>query len=405
MIDRAEYGTTLRDMSRLIPYAKIFTLFLTIAGTIVSVLVLDYRLADTASVASFFGFILFAILDYLADRHILLAIYRAVKFLFLVITFFALSVALHSLARLSGITEVHANPLTRDLVQSKLLQIRFGFLAILAAFGLASMYALWKFKATRFAEGRLGLLKDLLIQVNRILGDNGLSPKIKREQALRYCLTTLLAAIELSPWQWLLRKLRVLKKSFCVCAVEILEPDPSQGKYKIAVAAYPKEIPSSAKEVLDWLEASYFPSFLNEARFDELVRLAKGTNPQGWRDRFFNFPGREEVVSAVGWIGQKKQTLLSHDSLKCRAFDSSYLELAGRQFKKHDVEWAKIRSFVGCPIGPEADSPGRVLFVTKSIPHGFVSEDREVVIAVSQVINSVLAATEPRDGGANGTAV
>lgn len=378
----------------LVSLCKVLIVVLSIAWTVVAIVRFDQSLADAAGFASFVGFVLFSLLDYLIDRDVLLAIYRGIKFLVLLLIIVALGMAVLSLVDLGEVAALLTTEEARHSAAARLSKVRIGFFASISAFLIASGYAFWKFKSTRFAEGRVGLIKDLLVQVNQTLTDSSLNAESKKRQSIDYCLATLLAAIELSPWQWLLRKLRLLRRSFCVCVVEIMEPDIAINKYKITSSAYPNDTPSSAKTVFEWVEKNYMPVFLDEIRFNELVDLAKGSNSKGWRTRFFNFKGRESVVSAVGWIGKKKVTLLSHDSMKCRAFDASYMSLLDSQnFTKPDRNWLKIRSFIGCPVGSPSLDPSPVLFVTKSIPHGFVDEDREVVIAVSQIIDMVLAAT------------
>lgn len=376
----------------LIRICKVLIIVFSVAWAALSVLMLHQKLSDAVGIASFIALVLFSLLDYLVDRDVLLALYRGMKPVVFFLILATMGLAMYSLIDLGGVSELHAQEETKNIVNNQLLKIKSGFFALLVACLIAGGYAYWKFKATRFAEGRVGLLKDLLVQVNQILSDEKLDAYTKESKAINYCLVTLLAAIELSPWQWLMRKLKVIKRSFCVCAVEILEPDSANQNYRITAAVYPNDVPASAKSALEWIEKNYFPAYLDEAQFNDLVELAKGTNPKGWRSRFFNFKGREKVVSAVGWIGKKKITLLSHDASRCRAFDSSYMELlAGQNFVKQDLNWAKIRSFIGCPIGPPHLDPSPVLFVTKNIPHGFVDEDREVLIAVSQILNIVLS--------------
>lgn len=372
---------------------KMLVVFFSGAGAITATLKFNQPLAETTGIASFFAFIALAIIDYAADREFILALYRSIKVLAALLLVAALIMGIMAQIRFAGVISAHSDPSIQARVEKNILQARISFGSLLAALLCSCGYALWKFKATRFAESRIGLLKDLTIQVGQILGDTNTSLQDRQQRAIQKCLSALLVAMELSPWQWLLRKLPVINRSLCICAVELLKPNHEKGYYSIQEAAYPTDIPTSVLDVLRWIEKNYFPVFLDEDGFKGLVDLAKGSNPKGWESRFFNFKNRGKVISITGWIGKKKETVMSSDAQKCRAFDHSYLELLGNhRFDKKDVNWAKIRSFIGCPVGPSHLDPSWVLLVTKSIPYGFVEEDAEVVVAISQLINLTLAA-------------
>ena len=375
-------------------FLRICVILAAATGTAFATIYYHFRLADSSSIAGFFALIVLSLIDYAFDREVALAIYRSFKFVATAFILVAVAGGLYSLFHLNGVVSAHNDPRIRDAVYRHVFNIQASFAALMTALLLSSAYAFWKFKATRFAEGRIGLLKDLFIDVNHTLARTEIPAETRCDEVVKLCLYALLAALELSPWQWLLRKVRLVKRSACTCTALLLKPDHSKQQFLIAASAYPKDTPASVLDVFKTLEACYFPVFLNEPKFLELVEMAKGQHPKGWLNRYFNFKNREKVISAVGWIGAKREILLSHDASKCRAFDSSFINLLeDKKTPSSDISWTRIRSFIGCPLGLPDEAPSRVLFVTKSITHGFVQEDLEIVIAVSELINSALWAT------------
>ncbi len=326
----------------------------------------------------------------------LLIIYRVVRLSAAVFVFSALIVGGFANYELARSVSVHGDEAVRTLVESFVLPIRLGLWG--TWFGLIILvgYGVWKFQSTRFAESRIGVLKDVLFQVEETLSKSSSEVDETCQAATAIVLEGLLGALRLSPWQWLTVPWRFMRPYFGSARVVIYRPTPDEKRLKIVQVSYPTDVVKGALMVYKWLEDHYKPAVLDTDWFERALANAKGVSSRGWQKRFLNLPDRSEHVSAAGWIFAKGEVLYRPIAANCVSFDSESWKdlragkvgLKGKRFPKADMRWVEVRSFIGCPIDTGSARHG-VLFASRNVVGGFVPEDTEIVIAFSHILGRI----------------
>lgn len=348
--------------------------------------------AGTAvTVTAFLGTLALATLKWLSQRNVLLSLYRSLKTIFPVATLVLLAIVAWRTYQLGPVVGQHSNPATAARVAGWIFQLRLTLGAVAVVVAGLIMFLLWRARSARFANSRLAVLKDTILKVERVLLSD-VSKEDRLRAAVRICLSGLLAMLTLNPWHWLLQKFRFLKPSLCSLHVLFLTPEASDKRFAIFDFAVDDRIPARRVEILQRLQSSHHPAFLDEDGFRRLIELAKGENHDGWLRRYFNLKDRAKVISAAGWISVHNEPELCQDTRMCLAYDGSpFRDLLGSGYTALEIAWIETRSFVGCPVrmrGLGAD-PAPVLFASKNVRNGFSGEDAQAVEAVAAVLSRI----------------
>lgn len=171
-------------------------------------------------------------------------------------------------------------------------------------------------------------------------------------------------------------------------------PASGDGEGFAAVArAYNRRGPASVTAMHGILAERHRPRRWREEVFRERVRVAKGDDPRGWRDRYLKMARHPEMGSITGWVFDRQEVVVTDDASECLAFDDSFWsQLKAAGYGDDDLKWVSVRSFVACPVPGDGDEPRGVLLVAKNFTHGFGPEDEEFAVAASQMIATVLSA-------------
>lgn len=293
----------------------------------------------------------------------------------------------------------HSDPVVRSQAADFSTPIRVGILATLAGLLMVFATAFWEQRATRYAESRLGVLKDILAQVEQTLSENaGTSPDQTRNQAIDLALDGLVGALRLSVWQAVTSPLRLIRRHFATIRAVTYKLGPTGTALRIDRTSYPPDTPLGVLDIYKWLEANYEPALLDEARYRSACDDAKGAGEKGWRKRFHDYPDRHKFVSAAGWVMVRGEVRFRPLASTCEVFDdrtwhdirSGRKHVKNKPANKQDFRWVEVRSYIGCPIKAGATTTG-VLFVSGNVAGAFVPEDQEVVIAVATIIERIEA--------------
>lgn len=333
----------------------------------------------------------FTAIEYHPDHSLLVSLYRSARAVFLILALALAVTSFGAFRLLRNAVAGHPNPTTRQLVESWTDRVLAGFLALGVLVGMLTLYGLWKFFATRLAESRIGILKDLLIRVEDALTDQ--SRLVRSEETTQLCMTSLLSMLELSPWNLLLRSFRLVRRDFAFCHVLLFTPDLLTRSYQIEQLRYRGPVPMRVGQALDEIRLSHRPAFLDTEMLEQAIKAAKESGGGHWLQNYLRTPGRDTFISACGWIGAKKEALFSTNAKLSLAFDHSTVETfrSRRQLEPQELRWLKVGSFIGCPVWAEGGGSenSAVLMAVKNVVGGFVPEDQEIVIAVSKIIGGI----------------
>ncbi|HEV8240426.1 MAG TPA: GAF domain-containing protein [Thermoanaerobaculia bacterium] len=379
---------------------KLLIIVAALAGVAAAYYFLDFGIASSASVVSVIVMAIWAGLEFIyaslgdteeivesippLGHRLFHSLYRGVRLGVLFLLAITIAYGWLTLVRIQTAAIVHTQPAVRHRVLVWLLRVNFALAAALTLLILASAYAWWKFRSTRFAESRLGAQKDTLIALQDLRTKHTWEEAVTQAQNL---LTRHLSvALTLSSWDWLIgRVAQLLRKRPCT-RVELLEVPAGGSGFRTVCAFYPDNLPNRALEAHQWLDVNLQLAGFNETEFKKLVDMAKGRRPRGWQKRLLNMPERCRLTSAAGWAAATGKVLNSNDADSCIYFDDSYRQaLSQLKLSRACFKWLEIRSFVACPIIWNDDRPVQVLFASKNIRYGFVPEDVELVIAVAQL--------------------
>ena len=347
--------------------------------------------------AGFLTYVIEALVEYRAGRPLILSLLRAAFPVMTLVVFCLVLFAGVSIFKLNSIVTVHSAGQVQAQVQSRLNGIRIAFVAMAGALAILLMYSIWKFHALRFAESRLGAMKDILIRVESILRDETRLIDERKATAMMVALKGLRNVIRLSVVDRVIRWIFIFRPSANQARVLFFVPNSIGDAFELQAAAYPEDAPEGVRDAFDCIRDNHHPRILNEEKFEQLKQLAKGTSPRGWKQRYLVFTERHEHISICGWIYDKQETLIAMDASDCLAFDNSFLKRirdAGG-FGKEVLPWLEPGSFIGCPIIGLGGRPAGVLLVIKNIRNGFAPEDLEAVIMASQIMGNILQTGNP----------
>lgn len=264
---------------------------------------------------------------------------------------------------------------------------------------LAMAYIAWKYRLQRFLESRSSLLANLMFRTRECMADRSKDLFERRRVTLDLILESVRNWTRLNGWDWLREKIPFFWPGPLETVVYYFVPESEEreegdkGNFKIAAVAWSRATPALADEMRESLVAHYRPGRWREDVFRERVRVAKGQDPRGWRDRYLKMARHPEMGSITGYVFDKQEVVVTDDASDCLAFDDSFwsrLKAAG--YADDDLQWVSVRSFVACPVPGDGDEPRGVLFVAKNYTHGFGPEDEEFAVAASQMIATVLSA-------------
>jgi hypothetical protein len=375
---------------------QFLVILLAMIGVIVARSQYSVPLESATEIAGFAAFCICTAIQYIAERRaarrsLLVSAYRVGRVFLLLMIILLVFYAISSLQSLGDIITVHPDDDSRSRVALWLTRFRFAFLILVLAVCALLLYSIWKFYSQRYVEARMGALKDLIIRVESTLRDRAILPEHRQSASIEIVLKGLRNILKLSPWDRAVRKVKFYRKTTSLTTVAYLEPEPQYRGFRIVEVAFPENAPDRARDAFRYLRGNYHPASLNEETFEHYKTLAKGENPKGWKERYLNFPGRHEYISACGWIFAKRETLFSKNALKCLAFDNYFIEdLKKKGYSKEELEWVEIHSFIGCPVFASDSSTAGVLLILKNVRSGFVPEDLESAIIASQIIGRIL---------------
>jgi hypothetical protein len=375
-----------------------------------------FHLSDAVQIGVFLSYLCSVAVASVRLGELISALYRTTRiYLVLVVPVLGL-IAVGQLHTLKGAVPPKGHPDVLSMFGRLQVLAIVGSIVIL---GLAA-HAVWAARALRFAQARTGAVKDVLIRVQKILGDASRPEEERRNEATRLTLDSLRAMIPLHTWDWVRRLVFLNRPSAVATSVVLLVPTseaalPQNASKTIPISAaeprdirsfsavassYPPDTPQDVRVELVGVEREYRPVSLDEARFNERKKDAKGANPKGWRERFLNFTDRHEFVSAAGWVYAKRVFLVSPDAAKCLAFDNSHYEqLVKKGIPSSSLRWTRVRSFIACPVTSRSGSVLAVLLVYKNVRSGFVPEDQECVIAATGILSRIWESVPVTSGG------
>jgi len=347
-------------------------------------------LDPATGVAGFIALLLVTILEYRALHSATLSLVRSLILCAGVLVLVAFSYSAFTFARLDEIVTLHAAS-NSEAVHSWLFRVKGALVGLAAAAVTLAGYSVWKFHMLRYTQARLGLMKDVIIRVEAIMREIAKPAEERRAEAIKVVLNGLRNAIRLSLPDRMLRRFTVFSPGKDQITVMYFTPEPSSRSFRLDQVAYPDNAPGRVREAFSAMQATHFPTFLDEEAFDNMIKLAKGVDPRGWRKRYLNFPNRHDFISICGWIYAKRETLFSRDASQCLAYDGRYFEgMKGKGLTNEELSWVTFGSFIGCPvIGPDGDVAS-ILLVAKSRNSTLEAEDLEVSIVASQLIGRVL---------------
>jgi len=178
--------------------------------------------------------------------------------------------------------------------------------------------------------------------------------------------------------------------------VSVYRDEPASGNgegFAPVASAYNRRAPASVTAMHRTLAEKHRPRRWNQDVFDERVRVAKGQDERGWRERYLKMERHPKMGSITGYVFDRQEVVVADDASECLAFDGSFWgQLKAEGYTDDDLRWVSVRSFVACPVPGDGDEPRGVLFVAKNYTHGFGPEDEEFVVAASQMIATVLSA-------------
>ncbi|HZH31470.1 MAG TPA: hypothetical protein VEY11_11965 [Pyrinomonadaceae bacterium] len=357
-------------------------------------------LDKATGVAGFITFTLITILEYRALHSTTLSLIRALILcsgLFVLASFFY---SVFTFARLDEITDVnkYSNP---QAIAMWLFRIKAGFLALGAAALTLGVYSIWKFHALRYTQARLGLMKDIIIRVEAALRDKTKLADERNAEAVTIILKGLRNAIRLSLPDRTLRRFTLFFPGRDQITVMFFTPEPAARSFRLNNVLYPEDAPEKVREAFSWMQTNHFPKFLDQSGFNRLLKMAKGLNPEGWRQRYLNFPDRYEFISVCGWVYEKKETLFSRDASQCLAYDGRYFDgIKELGLTKDDLSWINFGSFIACPVLAPDGSVGNILLVAKSRNNSLEPEDLEITIVASQLLGRILQVRKEDVNGA-----
>lgn len=361
------------------------------AGAAVAVLQFDVAVDPATGIAGIVTLVLFSLLEYRAVRSAALSVVRALMFVGILFFVVAFVFSVFTFVKLDDIVTVHSFD-SQLQVATWIFRVRMALIGLVAAAGALLGYSVWKFHALRYNQARLGLMKDVIIRVENVLRDTTKPIETRREEAISFVLHGLRNAIRLSLPDRTLRRLPFSSKAKDQITVMYFIPEPHERFFRLNQVAYADDAPGQVRDAFSWMQENHFPKFLDEQGFEELIRLAKGVNPHGWRERYLNFPNRHDFISICGWIYAKKETLFSRDASQCLAYDGRYFEgMKARGLTKDELPWVTFGSFIGCPVSGQDGEVASILLVAKSRSHTLEAEDLEISILAGQLIGRVLA--------------
>jgi hypothetical protein len=315
---------------------------------------------------------------------------------FLLFIFALVIIALISIEDLNDVVKGHSNPQVQAKVSAWLYQILTGFAALLGMIVLLTLYGFWKFSSTRFAESRLGVLKDILIRVENQLADHEISIQERKEAATRVSLNGLITLLSLSPWDSLIKCFRIFRRYLGSSHAYLFVPDFKLGAFRAEAVAHSDTPPAPVVDFFKGTLRYHFPAFLKECMYRDAIQESKAQNPRNWLKAFIQRPDRHQFVSACGWIGAKREILFSQNARLSPVFDHSFTDdiHIKDDISRNASHWLETGSFIGCPVWPRDNGMAAVLLVEKNICGGFIPEDQEVVIAVSEILGRIRSAKE-----------
>lgn len=287
------------------------------------------------------------------------------------------------------VLRLHAAEVRSDVL-SQLVPILYSVAGLGASLFLLVLYASWKFRSQTFIEARVGLLKDLVIELESIFSRSSSPLSERREQAISLTLERLGTIMQMSSWDWLSRKLRTLHgQSAGIVSAWYLVPNHEQEQFVIQNVQIPPYLAVDARvrEAFQTAKVEHHPKFLNEDMFAEVIKEAKNSGGKDWKRWFLRMPKRNECVSASGWVYNYSRTLFENHARNSLYFDDSwFVSMQKQNYTRQQLACVKAGCFIGCPVGRRGDAGEGVLFVVKNVPNGFQPEDVEMVIIAASFI-------------------
>lgn len=356
-----------------------------------------WKPGDTASIVALGWTIVAAIINVISLRFEtswLLRIYRGSRpFLLLAL----LPLALLVMTELTNLRNVVAShPATiRGLVEAYVQRLQVAIVVIVGLAGLVALYAVWKYKAVRYLESRINAVSDLMAGIENQLADGAMPMELRKHQATERVLRNLQLCVSLSPWDWLLRRLRVIDSDPCT-AIFYLEPDvipnvpdPQAAALAVRTAYYPNA-PHSVIRMYQWIETNYRPVQYDAKAYDAEVLRAKAEHHDEWERALARNPALKNIVSFVGYSLATGKCIRLGDCENSTLFDNSYLiALHQNGYPKQDIEWITVRSAMACPVGGANDTDCGVVLVTKNFRNGFREEDDLALVAACQLLRRI----------------
>lgn len=358
-------------------------------------------LDPATGIAAFFVLLGITWLEYRAVQSATLSFIRALILCCAILVFAAFVYSIFTFAKLDEIANLHTTPDTKGIVDTWLLRVKLSFIALAGAAVVLVGYSLWKFHSLRYTEARLGLMKDIIIRVEEILRDSSKTIPDRQADALKVILKGLRNAIRLSLSDRTLRRLTFFFRGRDQISVLYFIPEPTKRCFRLENFAYPEEAPEKVRDGFQWMQQHHFPQFFDEERFNKRIRLAKGLDARGWRERYLNFPDRHEFVSICGWIYATRETLISRDASKCLAYDGRFFDgmKEAHGLTKDELSWISFGSFIGCPVLDPSGAVASILIIAKSRNNVLEPEDLEISVIASQLIGRVISVKEEANGG------
>lgn len=299
-----------------------------------------------------------------------------------------LGLSVAALKDVSAAISAHEKLETQEQVEVWATSLQTAVIASVALLVCLFVYAAWKFKSTRFSEARFTLMKDLLLEVREIRSGHKDGWEAAIKQAEELALSSLHSLLEQSVWRGLRRvAARVTRRHACT-RVELLAWSSEDSAFRLKRSYHAKDFPNRALQAHKIIQEEYKAARFDPREFDRRVAIAKGARPRGWKDRFMNQDDRSGFTSAAGYVAATGEVLFVNDVNRCLVYDeTAYEMLRSRGFTLKEISWNVVESFIACPVAGEPGTIPEVLFVSSNVPSAFVPEDREIVIAVAQLLS------------------
>src|SRR5262245_29835876 len=216
----------------------LYLAFISLIVVFVATLKCQIPIDKATEVTGFFAFILSIVIEYQSTLSFSLSLVRVIKAFSLVLSLLFILYALLSLYKLDEVLGMHGDTNTKEVVSNWIFKTRLATLSMLIPIFILSIYSVWKYHRLRYAEARLGELKDVIIRIERILKKN--TPlSDRKEEAMKLVLNGLRHIIRLTPSNQALSLVRYFRPATGQIALIYSIPNHSANNFQIKHIIYP----------------------------------------------------------------------------------------------------------------------------------------------------------------------